>query len=281
MSLFKYVSWNPFPIKQLCQHDNNKECELKPNCHSRENLLSSHLYFNSSKYFNDPFDLSPFCDVNATISQILEKAIETIMITESLKIKAATLKAKELIKLRKLHTKEGKEKAVADQLSLLQRIGVCCFSELKPDDHKSTLLWSHYAEKHSGLCLEFHLPSSLNVFTSIGARNPIFSPTPINYLPTLPQINLFINTQDDMLNCLTVKSPEWAYEKEHRAFSLNYVGLVQYEPWLLKTVTAGCNMNDTEFNELNATINKLSYQPQLFRARKKDREFGVELIQHI
>lgn len=273
MTIYKYISWRPFHVEY--QHDKN--CEYIHKCYSKDNLLNSQLYFNSAKSFNDPFDVSPFFDTNATQDQILEKAIEVVGVQEGLTGNSALLRAKELIKLRKINTKEGLDQAVLEQKSLLYRMGVCCFSKAGSNN---ILMWSHYAEKHTGICLEFYVTSASKPFRTLENPDvhPILSPSPVKYDSDLPQVNLFTNTKEDLYNCLTTKSPEWQYEAEYRSACFDYVGIVLYKPWLLKSVTAGCMMPDREFSELVATINKLKYQPYLYHAIKKARGYGVEMI---
>lgn len=88
--------------------------------------------------------------------------------------------------------------------------GVTCFSELNDNQ----LMWSHYGDKHQGICLEFD--TSHKAFEKC---------RPVRYRSKIPQIdcrNLFAgkdlsNLFDDLF---CIKSKDWEYEREWRAFHM-------------------------------------------------------------
>jgi len=272
MKLWKYTTWRPFDSD--CPHD--KQCDLLGKCYSRDNIINSQLYFNSPKAFNDPFDIAPFLDTTATPKQVRERGLKVIKIHEGLVGKPALARFKELTKIRGINTEKGKKQAVAEQLASLHKSGVCCFSSASSEN---ILMWSHYAEKHTGICLEFAIPSNLKFLIPLKDTegHPVLQPKPVDYTDNLPQVNLFTNTAEELYKGLTTKSNEWKYEAEYRAMCLNYVGLLPYDPRLLNAVIAGCKMPDKEFEELAITVNKLKYQPHLYRAKKKEREYGFDM----
>lgn len=85
--------------------------------------------------------------------------------------------------------------------------GVACFSEKVGD----LLMWSHYAQGHTGFCLEFD--TSFDVFRK--TRQVI-------YQEELPQMNILqllrANAMDVLSAMITTKYKCWAYEKEWRAY---------------------------------------------------------------
>lgn len=85
--------------------------------------------------------------------------------------------------------------------------GIVCFSE----DWRGPLLWSHYAERHRGLCLGFDVLSS--------------RVQPVTYSPERiePEMAALLSSSaavsgPAMIRMLTTKSTDWQYEKEVRAF---------------------------------------------------------------
>jgi hypothetical protein len=98
----------------------------------------------------------------------------------------------------------GLLKAMVTQCSedLIQKIDtdhrVCC---LTPSD-ENLLMWSHYAENHTGICLRFdtHVEPFLGAF-EVSYRNVL----PVSTLPDCGT--------DVAVNALLVKSDVWAYEK--------------------------------------------------------------------
>lgn len=85
-----------------------------------------------------------------------------------------------------------------------------CFSE----NYSSNLLWAHYAEKHSGVALEFEI--SENIVERI-----CYVDGRIN-LPLFEKLEELIESKDPSLerqlsDLLYTKSDEWEYENEFRA----------------------------------------------------------------
>lgn len=83
--------------------------------------------------------------------------------------------------------------------------GVLCFSE----SWRSTLMWAHYGDKHSGLCLGFDIDVGphLTKIEYVAGRLDC----PIDLSKPLKGID-----QDMLERCLIVKHSGWEYEKEHR-----------------------------------------------------------------
>ena len=68
----------------------------------------------------------------------------------------------------------------------------------------STLMWSHYAAKHKGICLEFDKNNAL-----------IEKARPVRYSKTYPEWTLH-GAAIDPLPLVLTKSIDWAYEREFR-----------------------------------------------------------------
>lgn len=262
MKLFKYTTWRPFDA----EGNSHK-------CNTRENLLRSLLYFNSAEKFNDPFDLCPFFDIDCSDDELKRTTTETIMQEEGLTQLKARRKALQLIRQQGLHTMSGRKSAVEKITAKMMNVGVCCFTTNQPT---TILMWSHYGDHHMGLCLEFDIPNEMP--SSENLECSFLPPVPVTYSNHLPKFKLVRHTLDDLLCCLRTKSMEWKYENEYRAMHRNYIGTIAYSPSLLQSVTAGCKMQDKEFDELSKTIRNMKIHPNLFRAQKKEREFGLTLI---
>jgi hypothetical protein len=79
------------------------------------------------------------------------------------------------------------------------RFGMLCFSQR----WHSPVLWSHYADKHRGICLGFEIDRR-------GIRA-------IDYLPTRPVLRVPPNRKDTN-QLLFTKYSDWSYEEEWRAW---------------------------------------------------------------
>ena len=107
-------------------------------CTINENLFSllreAYIWFSKPTDFNDPFD----CKINGVppSTQDLEELEDSYMYTRIFKITPETLSKIMYSEL------QGK----------IDGYGVSCFSK----SNDNILMWSHYSEKHTGICLEFN-----------------------------------------------------------------------------------------------------------------------------
>jgi hypothetical protein len=69
------------------------------------------------------------------------------------------------------------------------------------------LMWSHYADRHRGMCLAFDVKNSDQTFTKVKYSKTIQATPTFNGL-----------TPEKMLSLLSTKSDDWKYECEWRAF---------------------------------------------------------------
>jgi hypothetical protein len=82
--------------------------------------------------------------------------------------------------------------------------GMICLS----DNWRSPVMWAHYAEKHTGICLGFDVEDAIiNKVTYTDEK------LQVEFGPHLPKYGLTV----DLLNkVISTKATDWAYEREHR-----------------------------------------------------------------
>jgi len=97
-----------------------------------DDLSNSTLYFSPRKDLNDPFD----CNIN--LKQSIEAALSKLPESEQENLKAF---------LNQDHIIERFHNNV-------DKLGVCSFTL----ESENTLMWSHYAANHSGVCLAYEFP---------------------------------------------------------------------------------------------------------------------------
>jgi hypothetical protein len=83
-----------------------------------------------------------------------------------------------------------------DQMS--ESYGVLCFSK----EWNNPVLWSHYGDKHKGMCLGFEVTVETK---------------PIEYVTKRPRFNG--NTEEATSTLLSTKYKHWEYEKEVRVYT--------------------------------------------------------------
>lgn len=119
---------------------------------------------------------------------------------------------------------------------LRSKVGVFSTSTI-PD---SELLWSHYANCHSGYCLYFVIDVNEYFENSTRTSTPI--PVPVIYKENIQKWHLkkyFTEREKYLYNLLRYKSKAWSYEHEIRLLNENVNGFVEYPKRWLKGIISG------------------------------------------
>lgn len=106
-------------------------------------------------------------------------------------------------------------KFINEWISKLNQIKIICLSE----DSKSILMWSHYAEMHYGMCLEFEIEESEMIQVTYTNTIPTFNYDERKefYLSGNLLVGPYqINLAKQLLKLFGHKEINWAYEKEWR-----------------------------------------------------------------
>lgn len=168
-----------------------------------QTIVQSEMHFAHPNRLNDPFD----CRVD--IRQSLEVAI---------------LKSHSPVKER-LEKFRGLNDFFTKLQSDISGMGVCSFS--CPVDGSNALLenplmWSHYADGHKGICLTYRFPERFfyeNADQILGISAVDYGVNPLAdwFIENVDKFADFSEFGSSLLKkALTVKSSQWAYEKEVR-----------------------------------------------------------------
>ena len=144
-------------------------------------------------------------------------------------------------------------------------LGVFCLSDVKDD----ILMWSHYAEKHTGFCIEFER-NDQNYFKP-DTCIPIIYPEDNEILLI---DNDALETHETFSKIATTKSKHWTYENEWRIVSKEIGGKTHPLPGDISGIIFGCRMSakdrDTIINILNDQIN-------YYEAIESDSEYKLNI----
>ncbi len=173
-------------------------------------ISKGELLYSRASLFNDPFDLNPSFP-NLTSKDLRD--YRRFLLKSNI--------GPDWNKLDKIKAKKNINKKV-NHRSLLKLYNetyktfrnnsfICCLSE----DFKSTLMWSHYAHNHSGICVEIELPETNKILHKV-----IYS----ELRPEFPFVKIknrdkFFQGQD-FINQFIIKNSHWEYEKEWRILYL-------------------------------------------------------------
>lgn len=207
----------------------------------REDINTNLIEFNQNKEKSEKFCLKLYEELNKI--NLLKKFVSIDDLEKILRLESEDFELK--INVQKIRNKLQRQTK-----KFLQNSSAICFSEKKDN----FLMWSHYASKHSGICLEFSLNKSRFPFKHVAkhhiaenyqenfagwSNNGVIIPESlkkVEYQQTQPQINffefsfLFIDEDRfsgdelyyELSDVFSLKTTPWKYEKEWRCIHLNF-----------------------------------------------------------
>jgi len=211
------------------------------------NLVNYQIWCSSPTSFNDPFD----CMFNG----------------------------KTYINENQIKVDNGNKKVLAEMINKdakSQRIS--CFCDLDNPSSHPTLMWSHYADSHKGICFKYNLENLIKHWIK---NAPLTIIQPVNYKKTFPKIPIKFNDKDRTITLsmdfLYTKSSDWKYEQEIRVFSKSNVLPINLES--ISQIHFGCESSISDQIDIINIVRKFSYKKvSFFKASKSTKEFKLELI---
>lgn len=200
-------------------------------------LKDNTLKFTNPEDFNDPFDcheklINIVIDTNKEKEYILNRANElNFTRSERRKHLRNTGNPKNYTKVLKKEKKKFK---------------VSCFSEVSDE----ILMWSHYADKHNGICIGFNFEPLYDDYVFY----------PVSYVNELQKIDGMANVPYVFYYMVTVKAKCWTYEKEIRAVSKSEKSILSYPKEAVKEVIFGCNVRQSIVSSQIKKIKKMGYR---------------------
>jgi hypothetical protein len=169
-------------------------------------LLQHEIRFAFPHEFNDPFDCSVVYGQHVgsdaeVVADFLDLArrVGAKESEDELRAQAAQFLADPMRDPRSAEACREMERRYA--FFLRGQIGVYCVSAVNDD----ILMWSHYAENHAGVCLQFD--ASVGIFGEAQE---------VSYLHTRPQLGWKDGEDAKLDKTLLAKADHWAYEQEWR-----------------------------------------------------------------
>lgn len=201
-------------------------------------LKSNSLKFSAPSTFNDPFDLN-----NALIDKSYTK--DDLKNWFNLQPDMANSKKKELYN--KVRNNPAEIKKMLDLVlnDFKTQTGVTCFSK----SFKKTLMWSHYANKHSGICLGFNIFPVSDGFTLLE----------VNDADEIKPLNYFQKKSIALMYWLYTKSSIWSYEEEVRAVYAKRNGLLKFDLSSLREIHYGLRTTIEERKEIQELVSEKGY----------------------
>lgn len=156
-----------------------------------ESIINQTLYFARPEALNDPFD----CRID------LQKAFSRAAMF-------ATAERRDF-----LSSFLATPEFFRNWRSTFDAMGVCCFSRTIEE----TLMWSHYAEEHKGVCLEYQFRGPSLIGDISAAQNVEYLDEPlVPWLVENAPMDMTEFAKELVFRYLRTKCPAWAYEQESR-----------------------------------------------------------------
>jgi hypothetical protein len=282
-----------------------------PSSENLEPTLSApYLWFASAQSFNDPFETEgaftyPEYSLNDKSRYVSLAMCHEIFMSQgdlgAIKPFPPNLEPRELHEILVDHYRKLAGGFMKD--AYLKKIGVCCLvsdtsgNELAPcckqvqedNPYLNRLMWSHYANGLSGICLEF---DALALYQSLHSLNPLnaIHYSAICYSEERPLIDMFDFMEQTYLKSSSkggglamslvetknTKSSVWAYENEFRFKALNAVNAkLSYSPKAIKAAYFGQRLTHDDkakykriLNELGVTnLREVVLEPHSFKLK--------------
>ncbi|UCV13611.1 DUF2971 domain-containing protein [Quatrionicoccus australiensis] len=232
-------------------------------------ICHNELFFPQPSLFNDPFDCRPSFvfegsdeEIITYYARILKKHRPHWTDEQRLRESRAKVADSErsprnpaaVKRVQDLHTEQ-----------ITEKIGVLCLSTVKDD----ILMWSHYADSHRGICLEFD-----GYFDFFSHAQEVKYPT------VRPRINPFRQNNEDMMEAaLLTKADHWKYEQEWRI--VHYTGgpgIYRFPEEALTGVILGAHISPKDERKVREWVDGRHHQVNVYRSTPCDTTFSLGIV---
>ena len=201
--------------------------------YTQDIFLNNRLYHCATKDFNDPFEAIFYFELSS-----YHIDIEEFIISWRYFSNLNDQDISDLIDSAEIHQQSSHYESLAQKLQekIQQRTTVLSLCEA----YDNILMWSHYADSHRGICIEFDLNVAFEYWRQV---------LPMQYVNEFPYV---IGTEIGVRELKAIylsKSNQWAYEKEWRLINqLKTPGLLAFPEESISGVILGFNISQEDTN---------------------------------
>ncbi|EJL6604525.1 DUF2971 domain-containing protein [Vibrio cholerae] len=269
------------------------------NPHDLDTLANNYLWFSRFSDFNDPFEdvfienvldseIPPYNELEAIklLKLVNQGSGSPIQVERSLTKLAINGQLRAKYEYALSSTIEHARKLFADYV---ENSRLCCFAqddiECEASALQNKLMWSHYSNGMRGYCVEFDRIALIeSIHQGVGH---VVGYTEMLYGNLVKQshhsilhqtvLGMFENKSGVGIGDLvTMKSSEWAYEKEFR-LQVKNVNMVKFNPKCILSVTVGFKMPESKLMTLQSVLRgNDGIDCPVFRASINSKTFGIE-----
>jgi len=234
--------------------------------HDYKIVTDHHVYFTSPQLFNDPFD----CNIGFDFESMSNREIANYFRPRHGAVEADRI-LQNLEKNRELFLKGmewGRQKLVKDT-------GVLCLSA----DPNNLLLWSHYADRHAGVCVGIDSLHLCQIEDKVHnhRKDIILDHLQVEYQKELPKLDPPLDDRDWFLQQYRFKSEVWSYEQECRFVMIGLNSLtpsdriISLPPEAIREVILGCSIAREHENQIRQALEPLQRENREIKPLRAER----------
>ena len=232
--------------------------------HTQSMLAQREVFYSSPRSFNDPFEFDSDLQFTGSPAEARTLAMEMCERSPQAAMDSTQSRRSRIERLvKRIFSADSMEWNRPDgDLAMYSRLGVYCLSETC----ESILMWSHYSEKHEGVC--------------IGLSGMENHAQPIRYQSTVPPFDAaeWIRDRERNFEEITLtKANEWAYEREWRAFGKRGVQLLP-DDVEIHSVILGLRMPKKQKAAVKKFVRENCNAVQVLDARKIHRQYAIQVL---
>lgn len=224
---------------------------------TRNLVVKGEIFFACPSSLNDPYDCNVTYSVDCSEEEFRRLvAANYIGLGDLLKSLPMTIRRKTAIK----HLYRIREQMITDEAKIslgkfIERTGIFCLAE----SPRNQLMWSHYAESHKGICVEFCTGQEPQFFENAAK---------ISYGSDFPTFECFcVDERRRAMSALCRKSLNWSYEQEWRLIWTHGARKIrQLAPGVISRVILGAKMSEKDKKIVKEWCEASSSPPQLQQA---------------
>jgi hypothetical protein len=231
--------------------------------HNTEKLLTeSIIRLNKPEEINDPFDLNiaPRCDLHDDdLRQYIRSEMHNYNFTQQEK-DAITIQLNDSAFLKP----EFVNRIAPGMLSGIRSHGIYCFSKY----WQSILMWSHYADKHKGICVQFDFAQDSMLCKYLAE---------VEYSFEFPQV--FFNDKNNYSKFFRMKYMGWQYEYEFRIIKPNSgKEFIKLPEQTIVGIFFGIKSEQSQIQNVLNWLSQRKVKPKLFKAIPVNQDYKIDRI---
>jgi len=229
-----------------------------------QTIRSNELFFPKASSFNDPFDCRPVFSFDSNEEE-MKRYLKRVTAKNMRGANRLERRSQESGALRRFQETKARKRLIQTNLHhITEKVGILCLSELADD----ILMWSHYADSHRGVCLEFD------------AQSDFFARAQsVKYQLDRPILNPILDSPARMaVSALLTKAEHWAYEKEWRIVEYEKgPGVYHFPPSALTGIIFGSQISETLVSTISSWVTKRPHELKLRRASIDPVAYSIQI----